>query len=1072
MKRVVLVLFLTLAVVAAFAAQTPGTKVADNKMDVQTWYGNQPTMIAVNPANGQVGLTYASAMGELTGDDITELHYADVTGGKITMVKNDYGNPCIGLMPDGRHMIFSNTKHIPWFNYGGWGTGATLFEETAVGSAQFDSLYWFDENPIAGPNNVLATVMDISDEGVIHLMLYDGWGDAYLYKSSQDGGFTFSQVVIFAYQRDGFTSIALHPFGDDGDVYGGAVAAGKNGKVGVAITDQANEAFFMESLDHGQTWPDSAGVVYITGNQKITDSGDPDHLRAGLFCDVVYDNANNAHVVFEANYYLDAAQAKARNPYPGFGGSKPYVADKKSAIGHWSATSGYNLAATSLAPAMDLDAQYSMLPGRTRPALATWPNIVNDPATGALYVVYNQYSENWGEWAALDSVTNRFLGYGEIFAVGSTDGGKNWGTPVNLTNTPKFDERHAVADKKVVNGKLQIIYFGDNGPGSEYYKLINGFSNFVTSGVYYWAANLPEIVVEGVTPGTKVADNKMDVQTWYGNQPTMIAVNPANGQVGLTYASAMGELTGDDITELHYADVTGGKITMVKNDYGNPCIGLMPDGRHMIFSNTKHIPWFNYGGWGTGATLFEETAVGSAQFDSLYWFDENPIAGPNNVLATVMDISDEGVIHLMLYDGWGDAYLYKSSQDGGFTFSQVVIFAYQRDGFTSIALHPFGDDGDVYGGAVAAGKNGKVGVAITDQANEAFFMESLDHGQTWPDSAGVVYITGNQKITDSGDPDHLRAGLFCDVVYDNANNAHVVFEANYYLDAAQAKARNPYPGFGGSKPYVADKKSAIGHWSATSGYNLAATSLAPAMDLDAQYSMLPGRTRPALATWPNIVNDPATGALYVVYNQYSENWGEWAALDSVTNRFLGYGEIFAVGSTDGGKNWGTPVNLTNTPKFDERHAVADKKVVNGKLQIIYFGDNGPGSEYYKLINGFSNFVTSGVYYYAMNATLTGVDKRGVAVVESYELGQNYPNPFNPTTTIDFSVPKASQVKLTVYNMLGQKVKTLVDRTMVAGTHTIKWDGLDDNGSAVSSGMYIYRLEGQFGVKSHKMMFLK
>ncbi|HNW60371.1 MAG TPA: T9SS type A sorting domain-containing protein, partial [bacterium] len=243
-------------------------------------------------------------------------------------------------------------------------------------------------------------------------------------------------------------------------------------------------------------------------------------------------------------------------------------------------------------------------------------------------------------------------------------------------------------------------------------------------------------------------------------------------------------------------------------------------------------------------------------------------------------------------------------------------------------------------------------------------------------------------------------------------------------------------------------------------------------DLDAQYSMLPGRTRPALATWPNIVFDPAKDVLYCVYNQYSENWGEWAQLDSVTKRFLGYGEIFMTASTDGGKTWSAPKNISNTPKFDERHIVAFKNIVDGKLHMVYFGDNGPGSEYYNLINGFSNFVTSGVYYYGMNATLTGVNTRGVTTVASYELGQNYPNPFNPTTTIDFSVPKASQVKLTVYNMLGQKVKTLVDRTMVAGQHTIKWDGLDDNGSAVSSGMYIYRLEGQFGVKSHKMMFLK
>lgn len=80
---------------------------------------------------------------------------------------------------------------------------------------------------------------------------------------------------------------------------------------------------------------------------------------------------------------------------------------------------------------------------------------------------------------------------------------------------------------------------------------------------------------------------------------------------------------------------------------------------------------------------------------------------------------------------------------------------------------------------------------------------------------------------------------------------------------------------------------------------------------------------------------------------------------------------------------------------------------------------------------------------------------------------NYPNPFNPTTDISFSLPAASHVKLEVYNIMGQKVATVIDRFMEAGTHTVKWDG-----SKAASGVYLYRLEAGEFTETRKMMLLK
>jgi hypothetical protein len=90
----------------------------------------------------------------------------------------------------------------------------------------------------------------------------------------------------------------------------------------------------------------------------------------------------------------------------------------------------------------------------------------------------------------------------------------------------------------------------------------------------------------------------------------------------------------------------------------------------------------------------------------------------------------------------------------------------------------------------------------------------------------------------------------------------------------------------------------------------------------------------------------------------------------------------------------------------------------------------------------------------------------------YALDQNYPNPFNPDTHIGFALPNDSRVQLTVYNVLGQHVRTLIDGEMPAGYHDVLWDGNDADGSSVASGVYFYRISAQGFESSKKMMLLK
>jgi len=98
-------------------------------------------------------------------------------------------------------------------------------------------------------------------------------------------------------------------------------------------------------------------------------------------------------------------------------------------------------------------------------------------------------------------------------------------------------------------------------------------------------------------------------------------------------------------------------------------------------------------------------------------------------------------------------------------------------------------------------------------------------------------------------------------------------------------------------------------------------------------------------------------------------------------------------------------------------------------------------------------------------------------ISSFDLFQNYPNPFNPVTKIQFRVQSLKSREplhtiLNVYNILGQKVRTLVDEPKSPGSYEVIWDGKDGKGNDVSSGIYFYRLDTENYQKTRKMTLLK
>lgn len=108
----------------------------------------------------------------------------------------------------------------------------------------------------------------------------------------------------------------------------------------------------------------------------------------------------------------------------------------------------------------------------------------------------------------------------------------------------------------------------------------------------------------------------------------------------------------------------------------------------------------------------------------------------------------------------------------------------------------------------------------------------------------------------------------------------------------------------------------------------------------------------------------------------------------------------------------------------------------------------------------------------VNELVTSIDNSNSNILDIYQLHQNYPNPFNPSTLITFEIPKNEFVQLDIFNNIGQKVRTLVNRNYSAGAHEVVWDGRNNNGLEVPAGIYYYRIKAGDFQQSQKMLLIK
>ncbi|MCC7431658.1 T9SS type A sorting domain-containing protein [bacterium] len=380
-------------------------------------------------------------------------------------------------------------------------------------------------------------------------------------------------------------------------------------------------------------------------------------------------------------------------------------------------------------------------------------------------------------------------------------------------------------------------------------------------------------------------------------------------------------------------------------------------------------------------------------------------------------------------------------------------------------------------------------------SNALFKFESLDNGATWTfdnvtDDTPIPY-SNSTNIEDYP----WRAWLHYDTIFDASGNLHYVWTEHrttssgaYYPSAFKMMYKNVATNqvtevFDFLDTYNGNPVSGSIFEDGTSWGNFATPPSGAALG----------------GGWHQIVGVPHIGmdtnnAIHLIFEGFPLGDVDWANMPNgdSTNAMV-HGDIWHTMSTNGGQTWGfggqsaniTQIeNITHSQGWDERYPMCPPlRMTAGFVEVAFQTDDVAGAysfnggapvsplpalgtafNYYKHANG-----TGTLYSIALVTDLK--DKTNNPVASSYELKQNYPNPFNPTTKIEFSVEKTTQLELSVFNLKGQLVKTLFAGNVV-GSKTFEWNGTDFNGQLVSSGTYFYTLKSPEFSQTKKMTFVK
>ncbi len=376
---------------------------------------------------------------------------------------------------------------------------------------------------------------------------------------------------------------------------------------------------------------------------------------------------------------------------------------------------------------------------------------------------------------------------------------------------------------------------------------------------------------------------------------------------------------------------------------------------------------------------------------------------------------------------------------------------------------------------LAGGDNGLMGVCATNFGTNVYYWESTDYGVTWGDRQSITgYPLEPHVVPPDTSSDQYRPLQNSAIAVSPEGIPHIVWTSY------QAQGLLPdslyTPGSDGLWQY----RTKLEHWDPVNGVNTV-------------YRHPNGLANFAGGTaFTYNVGHPTIGfgetgdIIYVVYEGFVD-------ADQDFSNGLYYGDIYVSLSTDGGATWQDRVNVTASPGSDDLYPGVARINSQGLVQELEGFSVGDPDGVNDFVIVYQNDDIAGTWMrgdepsanwdmllvapvdFAEIPVGIGDDNGGpeVSMPKSFALSQNYPNPFNPSTSISYQLAEKANVSVKIHNVRGQLVRELVNGMKEAGEYTVQWNGTDEIGRKVSSGIYLYTLQTDKGFEStRKMVVLK
>ncbi|OGC93542.1 MAG: hypothetical protein A2W25_16975 [candidate division Zixibacteria bacterium RBG_16_53_22] len=454
---------------------------------------------------------------------------------------------------------------------------------------------------------------------------------------------------------------------------------------------------------------------------------------------------------------------------------------------------------------------------------------------------------------------------------------------------------------------------------------------------------------------------------------------------------------------------------VVLGRYGFPQMALMPDGRAVIVSHRANVG---------SESLYcaVDAAPGQGYFD-FYPMPER--MGTATMLWPYVTVDRSGQIQAVassaFYIGNQSILGYNRSSDGGPSWLSWVPIDSVMMPTAAVTASPVSD---------------KVSVIYchpfdtTNQwSNDIYYIQSLD-GTNWDWQNGKVNVTGY-----GNDNDSISAYLDLDAVYDYNDNLHMVWNT------------------------VIDRDPGIGSRISIFHADQISETLVEITRTDETW------TNCGVGSW-NLTLAKMSVSVHTS-NLLVATYVRFSPADCSAGGYAN-GDIYLQHSPDG-IVWSVPVNITNSPSpncnpgdCDSDHWPSSAERIDNYMHLFYVNDRDAGAiPYYE-----GSITNNPMLYYRIPVDQLGVDEDAI-VPSGFTLHQNFPNPFNTETSIEFDWPTASRARLSIYDIAGRRIATLLERHIGPGCHRVTWDA-----TGQTSGIYFARLECEGRFRTAKLILLK